>query len=79
MSQYSSPPTEKDMKYEKDVEFNNDLTNVRSRAGSVHDDIFGEITDEGPNYRAVCICDVKMVEPQGLTSNRLVGSALLPS
>ncbi|KAM0417435.1 hypothetical protein ACHAPT_012584 [Fusarium lateritium] len=54
MSQYSSPPTEKDMKHEQDVEFNNNgLTTVPSQTGEVHDDVFGDITDEGPNYRAV--------------------------
>jgi hypothetical protein len=45
---------EKDLK--RDLE--NDqpgLTNTPSIAGAqVHDDVFGDITDEGPNYRAVC-------------------------
>jgi hypothetical protein len=44
------------MKHEQDVEFNNGLTTVPSQAGEVHDDVFGDITDEGPNYRAVCRC-----------------------
>ncbi|KAF5575972.1 neutral amino acid permease [Fusarium pseudocircinatum] len=53
MSHYSSP-AEKDLK--RDLE--NDqpaLNNNPSIAGEaqVHDDVFGEITDEGPNYRAV--------------------------
>ena len=53
MSHYSSP-AEKDLK--RDLE--NDqpaLNNTPSIAGEaqVHDDVFGDITDEGPNYRAV--------------------------
>ncbi|KAF5633793.1 neutral amino acid permease [Fusarium tjaetaba] len=53
MSHYSSP-AEKDLKH--DLE--NDqpaLNNTPSIAGEaqVHDDVFGDITDEGPNYRAV--------------------------
>ncbi|KAF5720599.1 neutral amino acid permease [Fusarium mundagurra] len=54
MSHYSSGPGEKDLK--RDLE--NDqpaLNNTPSIAGEaqVHDDVFGDITDEGPNYRAV--------------------------
>jgi len=51
MSQYSSGPAEKDLKHD----YENDqpaLNNVPSIAGEaqVHDDVFGDITDEGPNY-----------------------------
>ncbi|KAJ4125849.1 hypothetical protein NW765_001623 [Fusarium oxysporum] len=54
MSQYSSGPAEKDLKHD----YENDqpaLNNTPSIAGEaqVHDDVFGDITDEGPNYRAV--------------------------
>ncbi|KAF5254531.1 hypothetical protein FANTH_789 [Fusarium anthophilum] len=54
MSHYSTGPAEKDLKHD----YENDqpaLNNNPSLAGEaqVHDDVFGEITDEGPNYRAV--------------------------
>jgi len=53
MSHYENNLAEKDLK--RDLE--NDqpgLTNTPSIAGAqVHDDVFGDITDEGPNYRAV--------------------------
>ncbi|KAF4969162.1 hypothetical protein FSARC_3538 [Fusarium sarcochroum] len=53
MSQYSNGPAEKDLK--RDYDDAPGLTNVPSMAGEaqVHDDVFGDITDEGPNYRAV--------------------------
>jgi len=45
--------SEKDVK--RDLENDpNSLNNTPSIAGAqVHDDVFGDITDEGPNYRAV--------------------------
>ncbi|KAF5654453.1 neutral amino acid permease [Fusarium heterosporum] len=53
MSQYSNGVAEKDLK--RDLE--NDqpgLNNTPSIAGAqVHDDVFGDITAEGPNYRSV--------------------------
>lgn len=43
---------EKDLK--RDLENEPGLNNTPSIAGAqVHDDVFGDITDEGPNYRAV--------------------------
>jgi hypothetical protein len=44
--------SEKDLK--RDLENDQTLNNTPSIAGAqVHDDVFGDITDEGPNYRAV--------------------------
>lgn len=38
-----------------------------------HDAVFGEITEDGPNYRAVCLsCSIIMVNIQ-LTFNRFIG------
>src|SRR5687767_1252071 len=53
MSHYENNLAEKDLK--RDLETDQHLTNTPSVAhgNQVHDDVFGEITDEGPNYRAV--------------------------
>jgi len=53
MSHYENNLTEKDLK--RDLETDQHLNNTPSVAhgNQVHDDVFGEITDEGPNYRAV--------------------------
>ncbi|KAF4451049.1 hypothetical protein F53441_5913 [Fusarium austroafricanum] len=55
MSQYSSGPNEKDLKHDYEKNDSPALNNVPSYAGEaqVHDDVFGDITEEGPNYRAV--------------------------
>lgn len=54
MSHYENNLAEKDLK--RDFENEPGLHNTPSVAGGaqVHDDVFGDITDEGPNYRAVC-------------------------
>ena len=53
MSHYENNLAEKDLK--RDLETDQPLHNTPSVAhgNQVHDDVFGEITDEGPNYRAV--------------------------
>jgi amino acid permease len=53
MSHYENNLAEKDLK--RDLETEHHLNNTPSVAhgNQVHDDVFGEITDEGPNYRAV--------------------------
>lgn len=55
MANYSNGPAEKDLKRDLESDQPSDLNNTPSLAGEarVHDDIFGDITDEGPNYRAV--------------------------
>lgn len=55
MADYSNGLAEKDLKRDLENDHPNHLTNTPSLAGEarVHDDVFGDITDEGPNYRAV--------------------------
>jgi amino acid permease len=55
MANYSNGLAEKDLKRDLENDHPNHLTNTPSLAGEahVHDDVFGDITDEGPNYRAV--------------------------
>lgn len=79
MSQYSSGPAEKDLKHD----YENDqpaLNNTPSIAGEaqVHDDVFGDITDEGPNYRAVRHTNTMRIL-NSTNINRSAGSAPLLS
>mgnify|MGYP006988605051 CR=1 FL=1 len=46
-----------DIKHEKDIEglALSQSNDVHNSAIQNHDDVFGEITDSGPNYRNVCL------------------------
>lgn len=47
----------KDSKTENDLEYHDHDPSVHETAGRVieHDDVFGEISEDGPNYRNVSI------------------------
>lgn len=50
-----------------------EYTNGGTRRMSIHDGVFGDITEHGPNYRNVCAKVLHKMEPQGLMFSRSDG------